>query len=65
MAKWQQIEQELESGRTISQYPTGSIGYDSKYRWDDTKEVIALKTIMALQKRRIIDILPISTIIIK
>jgi hypothetical protein len=60
------IQIELLKGRTISQYPTGdNYGYSSYYRWDDTKEVVNSKSIIALNRKNILLNLPISNTIIK
>ena len=63
----EKIKKGLESGRTISQYPTGNIyGYGEYYRWDDTKEVVNSKSIVALKKRGILpQCLKVSSQIIK
>tara|TARA_R110002020_G_scaffold240290_2_gene453031 strand:+ start:3743 stop:3940 length:198 start_codon:yes stop_codon:yes gene_type:complete len=61
------IQEQLDKGRTISQYPTGNVyGYGEYYRWDDTKEVVNMKSIVALKKRGILpQCLPVSSQIIK
>jgi len=40
----------LEEGRRISQYPTGK-HFDAMLRWDDTKEVVNVKTVMSLKRK--------------
>jgi|TARA_R110002051_G_scaffold6097_1_gene29925 HEPN domain-containing protein len=61
------IQEELEKGRTISQYPTGNVyGYGEYYRWDDTKEVVRSKSVVALKKRGVLPkVLKVSSQIIK
>ena len=41
---------QLELGRTFSQYPTDK-HLDSRYRYDDTKEVINAKSVSALIRK--------------
>lgn len=54
---WRIVLGELLKGRTFSQYPTGDVkGYDSYYRWDDNKEVIPSRTVIALVNKEIISI---------
>lgn len=45
---------ELNKGRTFSQYPTSKGNIDSYYRFDDTKEVINCKSVLALIRRGIL-----------
>lgn len=61
------ILEELKKGRTISQYPTGNVyGYGEYYRWDDSKQVVNMKSIVALKKRGILpEVLKVSSQIIK
>jgi hypothetical protein len=59
------IQEQLEKGRTISQYPTGHAGYSEYFRWDDTKEVVNCKSIWALKRRGVEINIPISSEIIK
>jgi len=50
----------LENKRTFSQYPTGKKNITSMYRWDDTKEVINCKSVVALVKKGILKFSDIS-----
>lgn len=51
----QYILDRLAKGKTISQYPTGSTyGYSSMLRWDDSKEVVNCKTVLALQNKGVV-----------
>mgnify|MGYP003655824138 FL=1 len=47
----QKIKEQLEKGRTISQYPTGRNGYSEYFRWDDTLEVVNCKSVWALRRK--------------
>jgi hypothetical protein len=46
-----ELRNELAKGRTIGQYPTGQYGITEMLRFDDTKEVINCKTVMALRDK--------------
>lgn len=46
-----ELYKELAKGRTIGQYPTGQYGITEMLRFDDTKEVINCKTVMALKDK--------------
>ena len=48
------LEIELKKGRTFSQYPTSKRNTESYYRFDDTKEKINCKSVIALIKRNIL-----------
>jgi len=47
----EKIKKGLESGRTISQYPTGQYGYTEYFRWDDTLEVVNCRSVAALRRK--------------
>ena len=47
----QEVLTRLESGKTISIYPTGRGGYTDYYRWDDNLEVVPLKTIWSMRSK--------------
>ncbi len=51
---WEQVKEEIENGRTFSQYPTGQSGCTAMYRWDDNYMVIPCKCIVALVCRGIL-----------
>tara|TARA_R100000742_G_C4276812_1_gene98148 strand:+ start:1310 stop:1501 length:192 start_codon:yes stop_codon:yes gene_type:complete len=60
------IQEGLNLGRTISQYPTGnSYGYSSYFRWDDTKEVVNSKSVLALKRRGLEINIPIVSEIVR
>ena len=64
----EKIQEQLEKGRTISQYPTRQWPhprYNAMYRWDDSKEVVNLKSICALKRRGVEINIPIVSEIIK
>jgi len=47
------LQSELKKGRTFSQYnniPGLNKMSNSRFMWDDTKEVISLKSVVALKK---------------
>lgn len=61
----EKIKEEILKGRTISQYPTGKIGYNSYFRWDDNFEVVNSKSVWALKRKGFEITIKISDKIIK
>jgi|TARA_R110000796_G_scaffold65936_9_gene152115 hypothetical protein len=62
------IQEQLEKGRTISQYPTAQVTnprYNYYFRWDDSKLVVNCKSIWALKRRGVEINIPIVSEIIK